>query len=158
MTADRRDFLKGAATRAAALTLASTYARADGANYGKLLSYRFPTESAVFGPSQVEARIDQDTTVSAQISLWNQSGSQVIRGNLLMIPIGKGNLFVEPIYLQATTGSLPELKRIVVVNGNNIAMEPTLARSLEVVLGLAAPTSPTTGEGVRHQAPARRRK
>ncbi len=128
-------------------TIAWLAARSDGANYGKLLSFRFPTESLVYGPSQVEARIDQDTTVSAQISLWNQSGSQVIRGNLLMIPIGQGNLFVEPIYLQATTGSLPELKRVVVVNGNDIAMEPTLARSLEVILGRAAPTSPTIGAG-----------
>lgn len=128
-------------------TIAWLAARSDGANYGKLLAFRFPTDSAVFGPSQVESRIDQDTTVSAQISLWNQSGSQVIRGNLLMIPIGQGNLFVEPIYLQATSGSLPELKRVVVANGNTIAMEPTLARSLEVILGRAAPTSPTTGEG-----------
>ncbi len=128
-------------------TIAWLAARADEANYGKLLAFRFPTETLVYGPSQVESRIDQDTTVSAQLSLWNQSGSQVIRGNLLMIPIGNGNLFVEPIYLQATSGSLPELKRVIVVNGNNIAMEPTLGRSLEVVLGRAAPTSPTVGEG-----------
>jgi uncharacterized membrane protein (UPF0182 family) len=127
-------------------TIAWLAARADGDNYGKLIAYRFPTEELVFGPSQVESRIDQDTTVSAQISLWNQSGSSVIRGNLLMIPIGQGNLFVEPLYLQATSGSLPELKRVVVANGNNIAMEPTLGRALEVVLGRANPTTPTTGD------------
>ncbi len=94
----------------------------------------------------MESRIDQDPTVSAQFSLWNQSGSRVIRGNLLMIPIGTGNLFVEPIYLQAETSQLPELKRVVVVNGNTIAMEPTLQRSLAVIFGNAAPTPPTTAD------------
>jgi hypothetical protein len=124
-------------------TIAWLAARSDGEQYGKLLTFRFPTETLVFGPSQVESRVDQDTLISQQISLWNQSGSQVIRGNLLMIPIGEGNLFVEPIYLQATASSLPELKRVVVVNGNRIAMEPTLERALQVVLGLAEPTGPT---------------
>jgi uncharacterized membrane protein (UPF0182 family) len=127
-------------------TISWMAARSDGEQYGKMLTFRFPTDSLVFGPSQVEARIDQDTQISAQISLWNQSGSQVIRGNLLMIPIGEGNLFVEPIYLQATQSELPELKRVVVVNGNDIAMEPTLERALQVVLGRAAPTIPTAGE------------
>ncbi len=123
-------------------TIAWVAARSDAANYGKLLAFRFPTDALVFGPRQVESRIDQDTTISAQFSLWNQSGSNVIRGNLLMIPIGAGNLFVEPIYLQAATSQLPELKRVVVVNGNRIAMEPTLQRALEVIFGGAAPTQP----------------
>ena len=82
-------------------TIAWVAARSDPANYGELVSFRFPTNSLVFGPRQVESRIDQDPTISAQFSLWNQGGSNVIRGNLLMIPIGNGNLFVEPIYLQA---------------------------------------------------------
>src|SRR5918992_569361 len=123
-------------------TIAWVAARADEANYGKLLAIRFPTDSLVFGPRQVEARIDQDTTISAQFSLWNQSGSRVIRGNLLMIPIGRGNIFVEPIYLQAATSQLPELKRVVIVNGNRIAMEPTLERSLGVIFGQAGSTLP----------------
>ncbi len=119
-------------------TVAWLAARSDGEQYGKLLSFRLPTEEIVFGPSQVESFIDQDEEISAQLTLWDQSGSQVIRGNLLMFPIGDGNLFIEPIYLQATTGrQLPELKRVVVANGNNIAMEPTLAQALEVVLGRA---------------------
>ena len=117
-------------------------ARSDGDHYGKLLSFRFPPAKVISGPLQVDNRIDQNTTISQQISLWNTSGSQVIRGNLLMIPIGEGNLFVEPIYLQATEGQLPELKRVVVVNGNNIAMEETLERALEVVLGQAQATAP----------------
>jgi uncharacterized membrane protein (UPF0182 family) len=126
-------------------TIAWLAARSDGDNYGKLLAFRFPTDSLVFGPRQVESRIDQDPAIAAQFSLWNQSGSQVIRGNLLMVPIGTGNLFIEPIYLQAATSQLPELKRVVVVNGNQIAMEPTLSRSLEVAFGRAAPSEP---EGV----------
>jgi hypothetical protein len=123
-------------------TIAWVAARSDVPNYGKLLAFRFPTESLVFGPQQVESRIDQDPLISAQFALWNQSGSRVIRGNLLMIPIGSGNLFVEPIYLRAETSQLPELKRVVVANGNRIAMEPTLRRSLEVVFGLAPSSLP----------------
>jgi uncharacterized membrane protein (UPF0182 family) len=125
-------------------TIAWVAARSDAPNYGKLLSYRFPTDTLVFGPEQVESRIDQDPTISAQFSLWNTSGSNIIRGNLLMIPIGNGNLFVEPIYLQAQSSRLPELKRVVVVNGNDIAMEPTLQRAIEVVFGRAAPSLPVT--------------
>ena len=126
-------------------TIAWVAARSDGENYGKLVTFRFPTDSLVFGPQQVESRIDQDPAISSQISLWNQSGSRVIRGNLLMIPIGNGNLFVEPIYLQAAASQLPELKRVVVVNGNRIAMEPTLVQSLAVVFGEAESTLPTGG-------------
>lgn len=125
-------------------TIAWIAARSDGDNYGKLLSFRFPTDTLVFGPQQVESRIDQDPSISAQFTLWNQSGSRVIRGNLLMIPIGTGNIFVEPIYLQSETSQLPELQRVVVANGNSIAMEPTLAQSLNVVLGLAPPSLPGT--------------
>jgi uncharacterized membrane protein (UPF0182 family) len=121
-------------------TIAWVAARSDEANYGKLLAFRFPTDSLVFGPRQVESRIDQDPLISEQFSLWDRAGSQVIRGNLLMIPIGSGNLFVEPIYLQAETSQLPELKRVVVVNGNRIAMEPTLERSLAVIFAGAPPT------------------
>jgi uncharacterized membrane protein (UPF0182 family) len=134
-------------------TIAWVAARSDAPNYGKMLSFRFPTETLVFGPRQVESRIDQDPQISAQFSLWNQSGSNVIRGNLLMIPIGQGNMFVEPIYLQAETSQLPELKRVVVVNGNEIAMEPTLERSLAVVFGNAPPTAPVAEPGTGGQAP-----
>ncbi|MPZ48993.1 MAG: UPF0182 family protein [Dehalococcoidia bacterium] len=123
-------------------TIAWMAARSDEANYGKLLAFRFPTDSLVFGPRQVESRIDQDPLISEQFSLWNRTGSNVIRGNLLMVPIGRGNLFVEPIYLQAETSQLPELKRVVVANGNRIAMEPTLERSLAVIFGGERPTLP----------------
>ena len=126
-------------------TVAWLAARSDGDHYGTLRAYRFPTDDLVFGPAQIEARIDQNPGISQQITLWDQAGSEVIRGNLLMIPIGDSFLFVEPIYLQASNSRLPELQRIVVANGNSIAMEETFAQSLDVVLGRRASTLPGTG-------------
>ncbi|MGE3857185.1 MAG: UPF0182 family protein [Dehalococcoidia bacterium] len=116
-------------------TVAWLAGRSDGDNYGKLRAYRFPTEDLVYGPAQIEARIDQNPGISQQITLWNQSGSSVLRGNLLMIPIGTSFLFVEPIYLQAENSRLPELVRVVVANGNAIAMERTFPEALDVVMG-----------------------
>jgi len=116
-------------------TVAWLAGRSDGDLYGGLRAYRFPTETLVFGPAQIEARIDQNPGISAQLTLWNQSGSQVIRGNLLMIPVGSSFLFVEPIYLQAENSRLPELVRVVVANGNNVAMEKTLVEAIDVLLG-----------------------
>ena len=123
-------------------TISWLAARSDGEHYGKLLAFRFPTESLVFGPAQVEARIDQNPGISQLFSLWKGGGSDVIRGNLLMIPIGEGSIYVEPIYLKAAASELPELKRVVVANGNSIAMEPTLGQSIDVVLGRAESTLP----------------
>ena len=76
-------------------------ARCDGPDYGTLIEYAFPKEKLIYGPAQIEARIDQDTTISQQLSLWNQTGSRVIRGNLLVIPIEDALLYVEPLYLRA---------------------------------------------------------
>ena len=105
-------------------------ARSDGENYGKLLVYKYPKDKLSFGPTQIEARINQDPTISAQFSLWSQAGSSVTRGNLLVIPVGKANLYVTPIYLQATATSIPELKRIILSTGNRVVMEPTLGEAL----------------------------
>jgi uncharacterized protein len=127
-------------------TVAWLAGRSDGDVYGTLRAYRFPTDDLVFGPAQIEARIDQNPGISQQITLWDQAGSQVIRGNLLMIPIGQSFLFVEPIYLQADTSRLPELVRVVVANGNSIAMEQTFDRALDVVLGRAASSLPGAGD------------
>ena len=104
--------------------------RCDGENYGKLLSYLFPKERLVYGPSQIENRIQQDTTITEQLALWGRGGSRVIRGNLLMIPLGKSNLYVEPVFLQAEAGGLPELKRVIVAAGDQIAMAPSLDESI----------------------------
>ena len=113
-------------------------ARCDGDNYGKLLAYLFPKERLIYGPSQIENRIQQDTTITEQLALWGRGGSRVLRGNLLLIPLGKSNLYVEPVFLQANAGGLPELKRVIVAAGDRIAMEPTLKESLTSVFGLEA--------------------
>jgi uncharacterized membrane protein (UPF0182 family) len=123
--------------------IAWLYARNDGEDYGQLGVYKFPKQRLVFGPMQVESRIDQDPIISQQLSLWNQRGSQVIRGNLLVIPIDQAILYVEPIYLQAEAGQLPELRRVIVAYGSRIAMEETLADGLAQVMGTTAVTEPT---------------
>src|SRR6266699_7285264 len=93
-------------------------ARCDGANYGKVIEFTFSKENLIYGPAQIEARIDQDTTISQQLSLWNQTGSRVIRGNLLVIPIEDTLLYVSPLYLRATRGRLPELQRVIAAYGD----------------------------------------
>jgi uncharacterized membrane protein (UPF0182 family) len=117
--------------------IAWLYARNDGEHYGQLGVYKFPKQQLIYGPMQVESRIDQDPLISQQLSLWNQRGSQVIRGNLLVIPVDQSILYVEPIYLQAEASQLPELRRVIVAYGNRIAMEETLAGSLARVMGVA---------------------
>jgi len=89
----------------------------------------------VYGPSQIENRIGQDTVITEQLALWSRGGSRVIRGNLLLIPLGKSTLFVEPVFLEAETGGLPELKRVIVAAGEQIVMEPTLADSIAAIFG-----------------------
>jgi len=117
------------------VTISWLAARCDGENYGKLLVYRFPKERLVYGPSQIENRIGQDTVITEQLALWGRGGSRVIRGNLLLIPLGESMLFVEPVFLEAETGGLPELKRVIVVAGDKIAMERTLEESIAAIFG-----------------------
>jgi uncharacterized membrane protein (UPF0182 family) len=110
-------------------------ARSNGSEYGKLLLYEFPKQKLVFGPRQIEARIDQTPQISQQFTLWSQAGSKVIRGDLLVIPIEQSLLYVEPIYLRAEQGELPELKRVVVAYNNAIVMEETLEQALTAIFG-----------------------
>jgi len=119
-------------------------ARCDGEDYGKMLAYHFPKERLIYGPSQIENRIQQDTVITEQLALWDRGGSRVIRGNLLLVPLGRSNLYVEPVFLQAEAGGLPELKRVIVAAGDQIAMEQTLQESLAAVFGAAPP--PVTAE------------
>ncbi len=138
-------------------------ARCDGAHYGTLIEYAFPKEKLIFGPAQIEARIDQDTTISQQLSLWNQTGSRVIRGNLLVIPIDDALLYVEPLYLRAEKRELPELKRLIASAGDRVVMsqgvEPLLAALFSGatpprVLREASPSVPaapaTTSDALQH--------
>jgi uncharacterized membrane protein (UPF0182 family) len=110
-------------------------ARSDGEHYGNLIVFLFPKQKLIFGPRQIEARIDQDAKISEQLTLWSQMGSTVIRGNLLVIPIEDSLLYVEPLYLAAERGSLPELRRVIVAYGNRLTMAPNLELSLQQLFG-----------------------
>ena len=110
-------------------------ARSDGDNYGRLRVYQFPKQKLVFGPSQIEARINQDQVISPQITLWGQQGSTVKWGTLLVIPIEESLLYVRPLYLRSNTGKIPELKRVIVAYGNRIVMAETLTRGLVQIFG-----------------------
>jgi hypothetical protein len=126
-------------------------ARSDPPHYERLVAYNFPKQKLVYGPRQIDARIDQDPIISQQLALWNQRGSSVIRGSLLAIPLDQSLIYVQPLYLAASEqGALPELRRVIVAHGNQIAMEPTLEQSLARIFGArvapaaadAAPTAP----------------
>ena len=124
-------------------------ARSDGAHYGKLVVYRFPKQKLVYGPRQIVARISQDAEISRQVSLWDQRGSQVIQGNLLIIPIEEALLYIRPLYLRAESGKIPELKRVIVAYENKIAMEESLEGSLERIFGGESPAPVPRGTPVQ---------
>jgi uncharacterized membrane protein (UPF0182 family) len=132
--------------------IAWLFADSDGPDYGELGVYKFTKEALVYGPMQVESRIDQDPSISQQLTLWNQRGSSVNRGNLIVIPIDGTLLYIEPLYLQAEASRLPELTRVVVVHKNRVAMADSLAEGLSQVLGQAPVTeepgeAPEAGQG-----------
>ena len=110
-------------------------AKSDPEAYGEKLLFTFGKDSLIYGPKQIEARIDQDPVISSQLSLWNQQGSQVIRGNLLVIPLGNSLLYVEPLYLQAASGRIPELKRVIIAVNDSVVMAPNLGLALVEVFG-----------------------
>ena len=125
-------------------------ARSDGENYGKLLLYTFPKQRLVYGPEQIEARINQDPVISQQISLWNRQGSRVIQGNLLIVPISAAKgatnqqslLYVEPLYLEATQNKLPTLIRVIVAYENRIVMAQTLQQALTAIFKTSPAPAP----------------
>jgi uncharacterized membrane protein (UPF0182 family) len=111
-------------------------ARSDGEKYGRLRVYSFPKDKIIYGPEQINARINQDDVISEKTTLWGQKGSGVVNGTLLVVPIEQSLIYVQPLYLQAESGSIPELKRIIVAYENEIAMEPTLEAALAKIFGL----------------------
>jgi uncharacterized membrane protein (UPF0182 family) len=119
-------------------------ARCDPPDYGKLIVYEFPKDKLVYGPFQIEARINQNTEISQQLSLWNQMGSRVIRGHLIVIPIENSILYVSPLYLRAETGQLPELKRVIAAYGDRVVMEETLTDALAALF--RQPSGPRPAE------------
>jgi uncharacterized membrane protein (UPF0182 family) len=128
----------------------------DGKNYGRFLAYKFPKEKRVLGPQQVETKIDQDRFLSGQLSLWDQRGSNVIRGNVLAIPIEETLLYVEPIYLQAETAAYPELRLVVVMHGDQISYAENFDQALEGLFGEEPPRqqqlAAILGEGTKELA------
>ncbi|NJO43014.1 MAG: COG1615 family transporter [Cyanobacteria bacterium CRU_2_1] len=117
-------------------------ARSDGTQYGRMLLYIFPKQKFIYGPEQLEARINQDPVISQQISLWNRRGSRAIQGNLLVIPIDQSLLYIEPLYLEAEQNRLPILARVIVVYGNRIAMAETLESALTAIFQPAPADTP----------------
>lgn len=118
-------------------------ARMDGDNYGKLVVYKFPKSTVVYGPMQIENMIDQDPNISKEMSLWDQKGSSIIRGNLLTLPIDDSMLYVEPIYIQSSNeNAIPEVKRVILAYKDKIVMEDTLANALNKIFNLQAPVQP----------------
>ena len=138
-------------------------ARSDGEHYGKLQVFAFPKQTLVFGPQQVVGRINQDQVISPQITLWNQQGSQVIQGTLMVIPIEGSLIYVRPLYLRAQAGRIPELTRVIVAYQNRIVMEPTLDQAIARLFGqsdrartaeASEPTSETARRQPRRRQPA----
>jgi uncharacterized protein len=135
-------------------------ARSDPPHYGKLLLFQFPKGRLIFGPGQIEARIVQDPQIAQQLTLWSQAGNQPVRGALLAVPIEESLLYVQPLYMAAQRGRLPELKRVIAAYGERIAMEETLESSLQKIFeggpvdaavpptGVAAKAPPGTGDPV----------
>jgi uncharacterized membrane protein (UPF0182 family) len=122
-------------------------ARNDGDKYGEMIIYKLPKNKLVYGPMQIETRISQDTEIARQLSLWDQRGSQVIRGNLLTIPIEDSLLYVEPMFMQASNqDSLPEMRRVIVAYADTIVMEETLAEALTAIFGQGVPGTVPPGE------------
>jgi uncharacterized protein len=143
MTPNRRDNM-----------IAWLAARCDPPDYGKLIVYEFSKDKLVYGPFQIEALINQNTYISQQLSLWNQMGSRVIRGNLLVIPIENSILYVSPLYLRAQQGQLPELKRVIAAYGDRVVMKETLGEALSSLFMETGPetvaASPETATASGH--------
>jgi uncharacterized membrane protein (UPF0182 family) len=108
-------------------------ARSDFPDYGKMLFYQLPKNKLTYGPNQISAMIDQNTTISEQLTLWNQKGSGVVRGKLIVIPIEHSFLYVVPLYLRAEGANFPQLKRVIVATGDKVVMQPTLDEALSAL-------------------------
>jgi len=134
-------------------------AHCDAPDYGTITVYEFPKDKLVYGPLQIEARINQNTEISQQISLWNQMGSRVIRGHLLVVPIEDSLLYVSPLYLRSKTGQLPELKRVIAAYGDHVVMAETLAGALAALFPepFSGPT-PADARAARHPPGRRERR
>ena len=114
-------------------------AKCDFPEYGKMLFYQLPKEKLIYGPNQIEAMINQNTVISQQLSLWDQRGSRVIRGTLIVTPIENSFLYIVPLYLQAEGANFPQLKRVIAVAGDKVVMEASLDEALNALFGTQQP-------------------
>jgi uncharacterized membrane protein (UPF0182 family) len=117
-------------------------ARMDDPNYGVTRVYRFPADTTIFGPAQIEARIDQNPLISQQITLWSAAGSSVIRGNLIVVPVGDSLIYLQPVYLQSTGSAFPEFRRIVVASPREVVWAETLGEALRLLLAAESGAAP----------------
>jgi len=130
-------------------------ARCDAPDYGKLVVYTFPRDRLIFGPKQVDARINQDSYIAQQLTLWNQRGAKVIRGSLLVIPVERSLLYVQPLYLAASdTVGLPELRRVIVAYENEVVMEENLELALQRLFGTSKAVASPAGATPHDQTAA----
>jgi len=134
--------------------LAWMAALSDGDNYGRIIEYKFPKQKLLYGPLQIESRIDQNSEISQLFTLWGQKGSSIIRGNLLVIPVRDSLIYVEPVYLRAEQSELPELKRVIVGYQDNIEMGVDLNDALAKLFGTSKPTVAVTEEAPGGEAVA----
>ncbi len=118
-------------------------ARNDPGNYGQVRAYRFPSDTTIFGPAQIESRIDQDPIISSQVTLWDQAGSDVIRGNLIVVPVGESLLYLQPVYLQSTSAAFPEFQKIIVASPTTIVWGDSLREALNALLEKQGALTPT---------------
>lgn len=128
-------------------------ARNDGEHYGELVLYQLPKNKIIYGPEQIEAQIDQNTEISKEFSLWNSSGSTYTRGNMFVIPIENSLIYVEPVYLEATNSSIPEVKRVIVAYNDRIAYEETLEEALISLFGASDGSNQGTPSGTDIETP-----
>lgn len=120
--------------------------RSDGDNYGQLLVYQYPKQTLIYGPAQVEALTNQNSEISTQLSLWSSRGTAVIRGNMTVVPVGNGLLYVQPLYLRAENSELPELRRVITSTGGRVVWGETLDDSLKRLLSQPVTDRPTAPE------------
>ena len=127
-------------------------ARCDGADYGHLFEYSFSKDKLFYGPYQIQARINQNPEISRQLSLWNQMGSKVLLGNLLVIPIQDSLLYVEPLFIRAENGQLPELQRVIASYSDRVVMGDTLDLTMAALFTNQAPPAPTIAKAITNEA------
>jgi hypothetical protein len=122
-------------------------ARNDQANYGQVRVYKFPQDTSVLGPNQIAAKIDADPTISAQVTLWDQAGSKVIKGNLIVVPVQNSLIYLQPVYLQSANSAFPAFERIILATPTQVVWDSTLGGALNRLLSSSPGASPPPSSG-----------